>query len=136
MRTSSECRGLRKQAAVHERGREVGVRLALDDDTTIDDVVADGETLQLNIEVAAVPCEIKQRSVPFRKVDAKQVPPRSWHGNALGIPINSGGVRHMEGKAKGPRSGETTNGATTSRRHLRASAPPTTPPQTTNEESL
>src|SRR3972149_2409289 len=123
MRTSSECRGLRKQAAVHERGREVGVRLALDDDTPIadvvagggalpanieggvrlaladdtriDDVVADGETLQLNIEVAAVPCEIKQRSVPFRKVDAKQVPPRSWHGNALGIPINSGGVRHM-----------------------------------------
>jgi hypothetical protein len=77
---SSECRGLRKQAAIRERSREVGVRLALDDDTTIDDIIADGETLQLNIEVAAVRCEIKQRGVPFRKVDAKQVPPRSCDG--------------------------------------------------------
>jgi hypothetical protein len=38
----------------------------------------------------------------------------------------------LEGKAKGPRSGETTNDATTSPRHLRTSAPPSIPRRTTN----
>jgi hypothetical protein len=80
MRTSSECRGLWKQPAIYERGREVGVRLPLNHDTAIDEIVADRETLQLNIEVAAVPCEINQSGVPFRKVDTKQMSARTLQG--------------------------------------------------------
>lgn len=55
------------------RRREVRLRLPFDDDTTIDVVIADGETLHPNVEITASPREIKQRSVPFRKVHAKAV---------------------------------------------------------------
>lgn len=113
--TSSKRRRLWKESSIRKRSREIRVRLPFDDETAINVVVTDGKTFHLNVEVSAFPCEIKQCGVSFRKVDAKPVSSRSCRirdlseGIALGNPIHSGGVPHLEGKAKGPRSGETTN---------------------------
>jgi hypothetical protein len=41
MRALRECRGLGEQASIYERGREVSIRLPLDHDAAVDEVVAD-----------------------------------------------------------------------------------------------
>ncbi len=42
MRTSRECRGLRKQPSIYERGGEVSVRLSLDDDAVLGELDVGG----------------------------------------------------------------------------------------------
>ncbi len=65
MRTSRECRGLREQPSIYEGGREVSIRLPFDDDAAVDEVVADGETHHLDVEVIALSREIEYRGVSF-----------------------------------------------------------------------
>jgi hypothetical protein len=120
--TSSERRRLRKEASIRQRRGEICVSLPLDNDAAVNVVITDSKTLHLNIEVAAFPCEVEQCGVSFRDVDAKPVSSRSRHGIALGISVSTGGLSHLEGKAKDPRSGETINESCTLPRRLRASA--------------
>ena len=124
--TSRERRRLGKESSIHKRSREIRVRLPFDDDTVINVVVTDRQTFHLNVEVTALLCEIEQCGVSFRKVDAKPASPRSRHvrdaDTALGNSINGGYVHHLEGKAKGPQSGETINESCKLPRRLRASA--------------
>ena len=65
MRTSRECRGLREQPSVYEGGREVRVRLPFDDDAAVDEVVANGKTHHVDVEVIARSREIEYRGVSF-----------------------------------------------------------------------
>jgi hypothetical protein len=88
VRTSSKRRSLRKQPAVHERRREIGVRLPLDDDAALDDVITDFELLELDSKMLGLPDEIQKNRVSFRKVDAELMPPGSgvrdpwfWRGS-------------------------------------------------------
>ena len=55
---SREISGLREHAPVCERDGEIGVRLALDDNRTVETIVADGQVLHANIEVVALAREI------------------------------------------------------------------------------
>ena len=122
--TSGERCRLGKESSVHQRNREIRVRLSFDDDPIIDEVVTDRETFHANLEVAASACEIEQCSVSFGNVDAK--PPMPCHvrgaDTALGSSIVGGDVNHLEGKTKGPQSGETINESCKLPRRLRASA--------------
>jgi hypothetical protein len=62
--------------AVHPRGsREVRVGLPLDDDAAIDDVVTDGESLEVDCKVVGLLEQIQKRRVSFGKVDAELIPP-------------------------------------------------------------
>lgn len=63
--TSSKGCRLREEPSVRQRGREVSIRLPFDDDTAVDEVVANGEVHHLNIEVVALSREIEYRSVSF-----------------------------------------------------------------------
>jgi hypothetical protein len=66
-----ECRGLREQASIYERDREVGIRLPFDHDAAVDEVVADWETHHLDVEVFALSRQTEYCGVSFRKVNAK-----------------------------------------------------------------
>jgi hypothetical protein len=122
--TSRERCRLGKESSIHQRRREIRVRLSFDDDPIINEVVTDSETFHANLEVAASACEIEQCGVSFGSVDAK--PPMPCHvrgaDTALGTSIVGGDVHHLEGKTKGPQSGETINESCKSPRRLRASA--------------
>jgi|HubBroStandDraft_6_1064221.scaffolds.fasta_scaffold1039345_1 hypothetical protein len=74
MRALRECRGLGEQASIYERGREVSIRLPLDHDAAVDDVVADTEMRYVDVEVIARSREMEHRGVSFRKVDRELVP--------------------------------------------------------------
>ena len=104
--------------------------------TSVDEIVANGETLHPDVKIATFPCEIEQRGVSLGKVDAKDVPSRTRvygeHTFTSNVPAFGKTVdgdflrRSLEGKAKGPGSGETINSKfTTPRQRWRASAPPT-----------
>jgi len=75
VRTSSKRGSLGKQPAVHERCREIGVRLPLDDDAAVDDVIADFELLELDSKMLGLPDEIQKNRVSFGKVDAELMSP-------------------------------------------------------------
>jgi len=103
---------------------------------SVDEIVANGETLHPDVKIATFPCEIEQRGVSLGKVDAKDVPSRTRvygeHTFTSNVPAFGKTVdgdflrRSLEGKAKGPGSGETINSKfTTPRQRWRASAPPT-----------
>jgi hypothetical protein len=65
MRTSRERRGLREQSSIYEGGREVSVGLPFDDDPAVDEVVADGEMHDLDVEVFALSRQMEDRGVSF-----------------------------------------------------------------------
>jgi hypothetical protein len=115
---------LGKEPPIHQRSREIRVRLSFDDDPIINEVVTDSETFHANREVAASACEIEQCGVSFGSVDAK--PPMPYHvrgaDTVLGTSIVGGEVHHLEGKAKSPQSGETIDESCKVPRRLRASA--------------
>jgi len=73
MRTSSEGSGLGEESAVHQRRREIRVRLSFNENAVIDEVVTDVELLKTNIEVARCSGEIEKGGVSFSKVDAEQM---------------------------------------------------------------
>jgi hypothetical protein len=77
MRTPSQRSRLRKESAVHKRHCEIRVRLSFDDNAAVNEVIADGELFQADVEVAGFPSEIEQCRVSFREVDAELVPPRT-----------------------------------------------------------
>jgi hypothetical protein len=121
--TSRERCRLGKESPIHKRSREIRVRLSFDEDTAIDEVVTDGKTFHANVELSASACEIEQCGVSLRTVDAKLPLARYVRdADTLGISINRGDVHHLEGKAKGPQSGETINESCRLPRRLRASA--------------
>ena len=95
-----------------------------DDDPAFNEVVTDSETLHANLEVAASASEIEQCGVSLGSVDAEPPTPCRVRAadTALGASIVGGDVHHLEGKAKGPQSGETINESCKSPRRLRASA--------------
>ena len=70
MRGVSERRRLQEQPSVHERGREIRIRLPLHDHAFVDRVVANRETHHVDLEVVARSGKFEQRSVLLRKVDA------------------------------------------------------------------
>ena len=82
MWASSERRRLREKPSVHERAREISIRLPFDDDAAVDAVVADGEMHHLDVEVIALSGEIEYRGVSFRKVDAKPAWPSVLRGES------------------------------------------------------
>jgi hypothetical protein len=89
----------------------------------IDEVVTDGKTFHANVELSASACEIEQCGVSLRTVDAKQpLPHYVRDADTLGISINGGDAHHLEGKARGPQSGETINEGCKVPRRLRAPA--------------
>jgi hypothetical protein len=45
---------LGEQSAIHECHREICVRLSLDRDATVDDVISDRQMLQADLEVATL----------------------------------------------------------------------------------
>ena len=96
MGTSHERCCLGKESSIDQRRCEIRVRLSFDDDPT----------------------------VSFGNVDAK--PPMPCHvrgaNTALGSSIVGGDVHHLEGKTKGPQSGETINESCKLPRRLGASA--------------
>src|SRR5438105_14477288 len=103
MGTASEGRRLRKQPSISQRRCEIGVRLPFDDNTVIDVIVTNGETLHLDVEIAAFTRESNQRGVTFREVDAKPVSCsfRRIGGTlsdetALGVPVSSKGMGHHQ----------------------------------------
>lgn len=49
------------------------MRLPLDDNATVKAIVADGQVLHVDVEVAALAREIKQSGVPFGRIDPKLV---------------------------------------------------------------
>lgn len=51
--TSRECCRLGKEPPIHQRGREIRVRLSFDDDPIINQVVTDSERFHANPEGAA-----------------------------------------------------------------------------------
>ena len=124
MGTSRERSGLGKESSIRQRSREIRVRLSFDDDPIINEVVTDSETFHANLEVAASACEIEQCGVLLGSVDAEPPTPCHVRGAdaALGTSIVGGDVHHLEGKAKGPQSGETINESCKLPRRLRASA--------------
>jgi len=65
MRASRECRGLREQSSIHERGREVSIRLPLNHDAAVDEVVADWEMHHLDVEVFALSHQTEYCGVSF-----------------------------------------------------------------------
>jgi hypothetical protein len=65
MRTSRECRGLREQPSIYDGGREVSIRLPFDDDPAVDEIVADGEMHQLDVEVFALSRQTEDCGVSF-----------------------------------------------------------------------
>jgi hypothetical protein len=100
------------------------VRLSFDDDPLINEGVTDSEMFHAHREVAASAYEIEQCGVSFGSVDAKPSVPCHVRGTgtALGTSVVGGDVHHLEGKTKGPQSGETINESCTLPRRLRASA--------------
>ena len=65
MRTSRECRGLPEQPSIYEGGREVSIRLPFDDDSAVNEVIADGEIHHLDVEVFARSRQMEYRGVSF-----------------------------------------------------------------------
>jgi hypothetical protein len=121
--TSRERCRLGKESSLHKRSREIRVRLSFDDDTAIDEVVTDGKTFHADVEISTSACEIEQCGVSLRTVDAKPPLPRHVRdADIVGLSINGWDVHHLEGKAKGPQSGETINERCKWPRRLRASA--------------
>ena len=124
MGTSRERCRLGKESSIDQRSREIRIRLSFDDDPAINEVVTHSETFHANLEVAASACEIEQCGVSLGSVDAEPPTPCHVRGadTALGTSIGRGDEHHLEGKAKGPRSGETINESCKLPRRLRASA--------------
>ena len=107
------------------------MRLPLDDNATVEAVIADSQLLHAHIEVVALARESEQGRVSFRRIDAQIVthdaiasgwrcPRDSFHDSDDVDYIGTGHC--LEGKAKGLRSGETINESCTLPRRLRASA--------------
>lgn len=82
MWASSERRRLREKPSVHERAREISIRLPLHDDAFVDAVVANCEVHHLHVEVIACSGEIEQRGASLRKVDAKPAWPSVLRGES------------------------------------------------------
>src|SRR5438876_8604689 len=76
MRTSRERCCLWKESAVHERGREIRVRLPFNEHAAVDEVITDGELCQMHFEVRGCSDEIEYSRVSLGKVDANPVRPR------------------------------------------------------------
>jgi len=73
MGTSSKRCRLRKKTSVYKRRRKVGICLPFDEHTTTNEVIADREALQADLEVATLPSKLEQRGLPLGIVDAKLV---------------------------------------------------------------
>lgn len=65
MRGASERRRLQEQPSIHERGREVSIRLPFDHDAAVDTVVADGEMHDVDVEVLALSRQTEHGGVSF-----------------------------------------------------------------------
>jgi hypothetical protein len=65
MRALREGRGLREQASIDERDREVSIRLPFDHDAAVDEVVADWEMHHLDVEVFALSRQTEHCGVSF-----------------------------------------------------------------------
>ena len=66
-----------EQPAVHDRCREVHIRLPFDDDAAVDDVITDVELFEVDCEVFGVLDEIQKDRVSLRVVDAESISPSS-----------------------------------------------------------
>jgi hypothetical protein len=60
--------------SVNERSLSRYFELPLDDDAAIDDVVTDGESLEVDCKVVGLLEQIQKRRVSFGKVDAELMP--------------------------------------------------------------
>jgi hypothetical protein len=74
MWTSRKGRCLREEPSIRQRGREVRIGLAFDDDPAADEIVADGEMHHLDVEVIGRSREIEYRSMSFREINEKLMP--------------------------------------------------------------
>jgi hypothetical protein len=85
--------------------------------------VANTETFHANLEVAEAACDRAMRRVVRKcRREAGNALSRSRRHTALGTSIVGEDVHHLEGKTKGPQSGETINESCRLPRRLRASA--------------
>ena len=143
MGTAGQSRRLWKEPSICERHREISVGLALDHDAAIDAVVTDIEALHPYIEVGALSGEIEQRGVTFGVVDAEHAPSRRRICGVRGLFFHLTAVSALvcsdhpftilEGKAKSPRSGETTNDSDDAASALAHLGPTYHPPRTINK---
>jgi hypothetical protein len=74
---------LREQSAVCERDREIGVGLTLDEHAVVDQVIAGGQALHMNVKIAAAKSKSEERRIPFGDVDTELVA-RRLHRAAAG----------------------------------------------------